>query len=318
MNRDSKVFPLWFEARAALSSIPDRPKYRRWSSIGISGRGAESCVAVRLRTPAPSPALHQKVERQLRNTTNIRNVEIQHTGPVLSLPLREHAEAGDGVLRIGSSISLPNTRAGTLGFFARCRLSGLIGIVSANHVIGGQDRAQPGDAVLSPGGTAFGTRVATFVRSVPLSGDEEKYVDCAFATLDIERQIPYEPFALPNRREFQPKLAMPQQGQTVFKFSNGKETRGKISLADQDEFKMFYRSGIGLVRFDNQIEVESADANTRFSAAGDSGAVVYTDDLRPVGLLFANTMSGGTHGNGLSYLNRIDEVLNRLNVDLVS
>ena len=314
MNRDPKVFPLWYEARAALSAIPDRPRYRRWSSIGIIGRGRDSCVAVRLRTPMPSDALEATVRTQLEENTRV-DVQIQHTGPVLSLPLREHAQAGDGVLRIGSSISLPNTRAGTLGFFARCRLSGLIGIVSANHVIGGQDRAQPGDAVLSPGGTMFGARVATFIRSVPLSGDEEKYVDCAFARLDTEA---FDAFALPDNRKLQAKIAMPQKGQTVFKVSNGNETRGKISLADQDEFKMFYRSGIGLVRFDNQIEVESADPETRFSTTGDSGALVYTDDLRPVGLLFANTMSGGKHRNGLTYLNRIDEVLNRLNVDLVS
>jgi len=248
--------------------------------------------------------------------------DIRYTGPVVSLPLRDHRDVPakrqrPQVLHIGSSVSLVNARSGTVGFFARCRRDKkVIGIVSANHVIGGQDRAQINDPILSPGGMRYGERVASFVRAVQLRGGEENYVDCAFARLVDTKN--FDPSTLPNGKTLKGDLAMVRKDQKVFTYSDEFDERcGVVSLPDQDAFKMHYRAGIGLVLFDDQIEVES-DSGGHFSRPGDSGALVYDEKGRPVGLLFAQTIAGGRNGGGLSYVNPIARVLDLLEIDIIT
>jgi hypothetical protein len=331
MTRDAKVAVLRDQARSCLQKkkFNAEPQSSRWATVGVTAdQNGNMCVAVRIRTVNRKPGLEQEVTQRVQTELNPSRIDMQYTGPVLALPLKETATetrktyqqkgaaAAAATLRIGSSISLANARTGTLGFFARCRKTNQIGIVSANHVIGGQDRAQRGDAILTPGGSDFGMRVASFVRFVPLAGETEKYVDCAFARLETAS---WDPESLPGKKRLQPKPAVPAEGTRVFKFSEESGlTEGVVTLADQDQFKMHYRSGVGLVLFDNQIEVESANPRKPFATSGDSGALVWDEQGRPVGLLFAQTLNGGRHGNGLSYVNPISAVLCELDVELVT
>ncbi len=56
---------------------------------------------------------------------------------------------------------------------------------------------------------------------------------------------------------------------------------------------------------------------TPFSRGGDSGSLVYRADGVALGLLFAGSETGGENGNGLTYLNPIDAVLDALGARLV-
>jgi hypothetical protein len=333
MTRDAKaaVFRDQMRNCEGLKSYAAKPGTANWANFGVVENKDGLCVSVRMRAVKRNGALESEIAERIKTELNPARIDVQHTGPVLALPLKETAvgakkcraekkarrgaEAGDDVLTIGSSISLAGARTGTLGFFARCRKTGQIGIVSANHVIGGQDRAQRGDAILSPGGSDFGMRVASFERYVPLSGGGEKYVDCAFARLETTA---WDPSIIADDKRLQPKPATAFDRMRVWKYSEESGvTEGIVTLADQDTFKMHYRSGVGLVMFDNQIEVESAVEDKPFATTGDSGALVYDEQVRPVGLLFAQTLVGGTFDNGLWYVSPISVVLDLLEVDLV-
>jgi hypothetical protein len=73
---------------------------------------------------------------------------------------------------------------------------------------------------------------------------------------------------------------------------------------------------IGLLRFNNQVEIEGA-GDAPFSQGGDSGSLIVDADRRAVGLLFAGGDHGGTNGKGLTYANPLRSVLDALKVDLV-
>ncbi|HYR28272.1 MAG TPA: hypothetical protein VEU30_07375 [Thermoanaerobaculia bacterium] len=317
MNREYRK-----EIRSCLQSIryrEDEP-VSRWTSVGVTSGGKRGeRVAVRIRTLKYNPRVEEQIRGELAKQFNEDDADVQHTGPVLSLPLRETIKA-NGKLRVGSSISLVNSRVGTLGFFARCRKDPtLIGFVSANHVIGGQDGAQQTDAILHPGGSLYGQRVGTFVRSVPLGGGGEKYVDCAFAQLEPEllanNMVDWS--TLPDGGKLAAKPAkIIATDMKVIKYSDvSSVSTGVVTSPDQDDFRMHYRPEVGLVFFDNQIEIESDDERM-FSQSGDSGSLLTNGNHEPVGLLFAHTIQGGKKKNGLAYANPIREVLNRLDVDI--
>ena len=88
-------------------------------------------------------------------------------------------------------------------------------------------------------------------------------------------------------------------------------TRGEVTAIELDGLTVRYP--IGLVRFDDQIEVTGHGPGP-FSAGGDSGSVVYDGDMNAVGLLFAGSERGGPAGQGLTYCNPIGVVLDELDV----
>jgi hypothetical protein len=70
---------------------------------------------------------------------------------------------------------------------------------------------------------------------------------------------------------------------------------------------------IGVLRFDNQIEIEG---DSPFSDGGDSGSLIVGADRRAVALLFAGSDQGGASGQGLTYANPIHTVLEELKIEL--
>lgn len=81
-----------------------------------------------------------------------------------------------------------------------------------------------------------------------------------------------------------------------------------------DNVSVFY--DLGLLRFDNQIEIDGYGYEP-FSDGGDSGALVVDNDQLAVGLHFSSSGQGGTNDKGLSYANPITVALDKLNADLV-
>jgi len=92
------------------------------------------------------------------------------------------------------------------------------------------------------------------------------------------------------------------------------QTSGRITAFDIDNVRVQY--DMGVLRFDNQIEIEGAGTKA-FSDSGDSGSLIVDDQLRAIGLLFAGGNVGGSNGKGLTYANPIETVLDALKVDLL-
>jgi hypothetical protein len=90
-------------------------------------------------------------------------------------------------------------------------------------------------------------------------------------------------------------------------------TRGRVTAFELDNVVVGY--DIGNLRFDNQIEIEGAEAGP-FSQGGDSGSVIVDEELKAVALLFAGGDQGGTNGQGLTYASPIHKVLEVLAVEL--
>jgi len=303
------------QAREELRKIPygrDETSASRWISLGMRQVAEEKHVlAARLRTPTRDAALEARVREILTKLTDTADVDVRHTGPVFAIPLADSGEE-DEILRIGSSIARINERGGTLGFFAVDRETGAKGFVSANHVLAGQDLVRPGTRIVHPAGS--NNVIGEFVRAVPLAVRGQQRVDCAFAKLTIDA---FDPATLPGGGSVKRAVGSVAHQTAVMKFgAASRKTTGIVTEPDQDAFEIHYRFGVGLVKFDDQIEIES-DNSAHFAIGGDSGSLVVDGDLRPVGLLFSIAMAGGSRGNGLAYANPIEQVLERLGVDLL-
>jgi hypothetical protein len=90
-------------------------------------------------------------------------------------------------------------------------------------------------------------------------------------------------------------------------------TRGRITAFELDNVVVGY--DLGNLRFDNQIEIEGAEAGP-FSQGGDSGSVIVDGELKAVAPLFAGGDQGGTNGQGLTFANPIHKVLEVLAAEL--
>jgi hypothetical protein len=88
---------------------------------------------------------------------------------------------------------------------------------------------------------------------------------------------------------------------------------GKVTAFELDGVEVEY--DIGVISFDNQIEIEGA-GNRAFSDAGDSGSLIVDDQMLAGALLFAGGDHGGSNGKGLTYANPIGAVLQALKVEL--
>ncbi|MBV8517051.1 MAG: hypothetical protein JO197_06550 [Acidobacteria bacterium] len=294
-------------------------------SIGIAYGQApgDFKLAVRYRDPEWNALSAERVLHWLTRSADTvgiplsaADIDAQHTGPVHAIALADSAGGGDGnPLHIGSSVSHFQTRAGTLGFFARSVDDHTKGFVSANHVIAMLDDAAPNDPIVHPGGSETNPTVGRFHHCVHLRVNGERFVDAAFATLATEH---FDPSSLPGGKHLKPTLAqLGPQPLAVAKFADGTgETHGHVVSFDFDTFRVLsYGPHLNRVPFENQLEVESTVAAKRFSEPGDSGSLVYDDNQQAVGLLFAHSLQGGAFNHGFSYVNPISRVLSDLRVE---
>jgi len=309
------------EARASLEGMapPDEPGAPPDIDLGIGIREpGDFRLAVRIRTLEPRPELQAAILQRLTQVTDARDIDLQYTGRVFALPGdTEQADQLEQIV-IGSSVSHYLTRGGTLGFFAFSLDNGDHGLVSANHVIGELDAASEGDPIVHPwNGQPPDATVATFVRSAKLGGGGNKHVDASFAKLVT---ADYDASALPGGKKLDPQIAAPEESTSVFKFGAATGLRaGTVLSFDWDKFQVRnYRNRFGVVQFVDQIEIESADRTYAFARKGDSGALVYNDRFRAVGLLFGMTLAGGKYDNGLFYANPMQFVLDELKVGLLT
>jgi hypothetical protein len=220
-------------------------------------------------------------------------------------------------LRIGLSVGHYNITAGTLGAFVRRRRGDeTLAILSNNHVLADENRGNSGDDILQPGKYDGGTRprdvIGSLAKFVRLSTTKANLVDCAVGILKPTIRHLLEIRGLGRLTGVGP---VPETRDRVSKLGRTTGlTHGRVTAFELDNVIVGY--DIGNLRFDGQIEIEGAGADP-FSDGGDSGSLIVDAERQGVALLFAGGDQGGTNGRGLTYANPLQEVLDRLAVDLV-
>jgi hypothetical protein len=213
---------------------------------------------------------------------------------------------------LGMSIGHPDITAGTLGFKVRDG-PGNPYILSNNHVMANINQASIGDHILQPGAYDGGTdpadRIGDLSAFVPLNfSGGNNVVDAAIASVldpDVLSSTPLdEGYGQPSSTTVTAFVGMGVQkyGRTT------EHTQGTVD-AINGTFNVCYEPlgpfCLTVGRFVNQIVITPGT----FSAGGDSGSGIVTDDanLNPVALLFAGSES-------FTLANPIDAVLASFNV----
>jgi hypothetical protein len=262
--------------------------------------------------------LHHPIVEEAVRRVGDAEMRLIVTGPVSP---RSVANGGRcRPLRIGASIGHVNVTAGSLGCFATCRKEGTLGFLSNNHVLADSNNAQAGDLIVQPGvedGADCGdpaTHVARLHRYHPIDfgPGATNYVDCAFAELiaDVEHEpdrIGFPAGSLSDCVLGEPEDLVIDQMPVMKVGRTTGHTRGSVTVVSIDNVTTGY-PGYRFARFDRQVAIRGATGP--FSARGDSGALVVTQDGRPIALLFSGT------SHGITYANPIQAVLDTLSVDI--
>ena len=212
---------------------------------------------------------------------------------------------------IGVSTGHPNITAGTIG----CRVkdsAGNVFALSNNHVYADENRASIGDNVLQPGPSDGGENprdaIGTLHAFEPINFHRRasNTIDAAIALTSTDMVGNATPtlggYGTPSSTTVSAYIGLGVQkyGRTTFL------TSGEITAINAT-VRVGYDSGTA--RFINQIIIEPGG----FSAGGDSGSLIVTDDdnCNPVGLLFAGSSI-------VTIANPIDAVLDRFGVSVDS
>lgn len=302
---------------ALASRVRDASTKERNFAVGLAPGVAETHYRVAIRAPAPESV----TERDLRLIQRFAgdDYDLRYTGTIAPLTGASSAPSGSApVLRIGDSIAHCRCTAGTLGFFARRTIDGVVGLVSNNHVIALEDEGKEGDEIVHPGpmdgGDAGSRVVAHLAGGYPTIHRKQARVDCAFALL-VE-SLDFDPHTLGSAGRVTLASAVIDLTEPVAKIGRTTQlTHGTITAFELDDLPVMYSQK--RIRFFGQIEVQSTDDDP-FSKGGDSGSLVFTHPRGvPVGIVFAGSAMGGKDKIPLTYVNPIDAVLTSLGVGFV-
>lgn len=174
-------------------------------------------------------------------------------------------------------------RVGTLGLFAR-DADGGAWMVSNNHVLANEDRAEEGDRIFQSSVPAGGREVARLGRWVPLVAEGDNLVDAAAARLGegVAWRADYHacrPRRAPDR------VAAARLGGKVAKVgrTTGLTLGRVVGVAARVRG---VRYATGPKDFAGSLVIEGEGGAT-FSAGGDSGSAIVADGGALVGLLYA-------------------------------
>ncbi|HWQ55391.1 MAG TPA: hypothetical protein VN442_17020 [Bryobacteraceae bacterium] len=197
--------------------------------------------------------------------------------------------------------------SGTLGALVK-DASGTQYVLSNNHVLARSDQAKPGEIISQPGMIDNGCRAGTTVAYFTVAPKLGSNVDAAVARLEGGTMNA----TIEDIGQVSTAPANPSIGLLVAK--SGRTTgftTGNIGSINT-RVKVQYQRGCGIgkkftVTYSDQIVINSST----FSAGGDSGSLIVTDDSchNPVGLLFAGSST-------TTIANPIQEVLTKLGTAL--
>jgi S1-C subfamily serine protease len=316
----SKTFAVRAAAgRTASVAVASAASLKRTSPsyfLGVSARGKKDYrLAVRLQDRALEKSeLVDKIAAKAKG-----EVDVRYVGRIRARA-NPWYRSKQRPLLIGCSVGFLSNEfvmAGTLGCFVRSGSAPALYILSNNHVLADENRYSKGGPIVQPGpldgGTPTADRVAKLTRFIRLDPTKTNFVDCAIAKLnsainaDVHQLKGIGTLAGVRSSEL-------QVGDVVHKVGRTTGVRhGKVTAFELDGVEVEY--DIGVISFDNQIEVEGS-GNRSFSDSGDSGSLIVDDAMLAGALLFAGGDHGGSNGKGLTYANPIGTVLTALKVKL--
>lgn len=220
-----------------------------------------------------------------------------------------------GLAESGRSAGHRDITAGTLGPFVRDVVSGRLGVVSNNHVFVNVNRGRKGDPLFSPGpldaAPSDATRFGELERFVPIDFGRANQVDCALGWVDVEA-LPGWNGAIARVVRDVHELRPSDLGVRLRKIGRTTGVRlGRVTTVELDRLPVGFGPADGVAMFNDQIEISGGRA-TDFSAGGDSGSAIVTEDGRLVGLLFAGGLDNS--GEDFTFANRIGHVFAALGV----
>jgi hypothetical protein len=183
-------------------------------------------------------------------------------------------------------------------------------ILSNNHVLARSDQAAPGEDISQPGLIDNQCQPATIVADFTAAPALGSNVDAAIAQL-IPGQMDSTGF-IEGIGTISSTVAAPAVGLAVIKSGRTTGTTTGSVASSNTSVKVQYQIGCNegkkfFVNYTNQVLIES----TTFSAGGDSGSLIVTNDsnFNPVALLFAGSSSS-------TIANPIGEVLTKVGTAL--
>ena len=294
---------------SGLSSTPPT------MALGVMRRGKNDfglAVRVQKRGLENSPQM-EMIRKRAKG-----EVDVRYIGTVTKRTALPWYQKTTRPLRIGPSIGHFKITAGTIGGFVRGRDDASPLILSNNHVLANENRARKGDPIVQPGafdaGAVPGEKVGELFKFVRLKREGANLVDAAVATIDPEIEFDHRTLTgLGELAGLGDAVLMEKNEVHKIGRSTG-ATTGRVLAFELDE--VIVQFDIGLLRFDNQVEIEGTEDGP-FSEGGDSGSLIVDAGRRAVGLLFAGSDQGGARGMGLTYANPLRAVLDALKVDLL-
>ncbi|MGH7824529.1 MAG: hypothetical protein ACREQ7_05055 [Candidatus Binatia bacterium] len=295
-------------------AVADVDAIRRTIALGVSRKGVNDFrLAVRVQNRSLEDGREvEKITQQAKG-----EVDIRYIGRLVKRSPAWHRSRQRPLL-IGVSVGHFRITAGTLGCFVT-RKEGAVRILSNNHVLADENKGKKGDAILQQGAIDGGKRgrdtIGALDRFVKLNRAGANLVDAALGR--IRNNIEFDSETLRGVGKLRGvRNSILDIGDGVHKVGRTTGvTRGRVTAFELDNVVVAY--DIGNLRFDDQIEIEGADAGP-FSQGGDSGSLIVDDDRQAVALLFAGGDQGGANGKGFTYANPIAKVLEGLRVDLIA
>ncbi|HSW24168.1 MAG TPA: hypothetical protein VLJ62_15505, partial [Burkholderiaceae bacterium] len=269
-----KTASLAVASAAALSRVA--PSY----FLGVSARGKKDYrLAVRLQDRALERSeLVSQIAAKAKG-----EVDVRYVGRIRARATPWYRSRQRPLL-IGSSTGFLASgfiMAGTLGCFVKSGSSNSLYILSNNHVLADENRYPKGGHIVQPGtldgGSATADRVAKLTRFVRLDPAQTNFVDCAIAKLNAAIQVEVHKLkGIGTLAGLRPDVL--QVGDVVHKVGRTTGVRhGRVTAFELDGVPVEY--DIGIVTFDDQIEIEGAGKRS-FSDSGDSGSLIVDSQLQ--------------------------------------
>jgi hypothetical protein len=309
------------EVSVAAASIALEGGRQASIALGITRNGRSSYhLAVRLQQrPLDSAGVVDAIQGHAKGEADVRYIGRVRPAARKAAAVHPWQQERHRPLLIGSSIGHTQVTAGTLGCFVRPagKAGNTVWVLSNNHVLADENAAKKGDPIIQPavfdGGKGAPDRCARLVKVVRLQLNKPNLVDAACA--EVDDGIVTDLGQLKGLGTLTGLAAEEVEiGQPVRKIGRTTGlTHGHVTAIEVDNLVVDY--GIGRVRFDNQIEIESTAA-APFSRGGDSGSLIIDAQSRGVALLFADSDHGGAAGHGRTFANPIGEVMKALRIEL--
>jgi hypothetical protein len=280
----------------AKASIP--PTVR----IGVAVEESEGEARVGLRVMSHDEPTRLAIDAMKANGDIPEDVEVHEVGRLIGFG------AADLVSPLLAGVSCGNIDGprGTLGCFVK--RDGATLLLSVNHVLALENHAAPESEILQPAAGATPRQtIGTLLDYEPLQETGNR-MDGAIAKLTLDDA--HVDFRLFNGKHItEVRVAPLDDTVRVFKFGQASDGRaGRILAASVSNITL--EMDFTHHTFDQQIEIVPDEGGEAFAVPGDSGALVYDEDDRAVGLVVG--------GNGIdrTYVTPIALLLDRFNAVL--